>query len=111
MFPSVCHDVHVSRGGTNQVKSQLDLLRCGHELRPAGVHGLLQVAAIGTAVWTSALSLATERASPGTHVVRGLLLCLERWYLDTDGLQTHHIWQFLVTLKRCRVTNIRVQAF
>ena len=29
---------------TNQVLAQLDLLRCGHELRPAGVHGWLQVA-------------------------------------------------------------------
>ena len=35
---------------TNQVLAQLDLLRCGHELRPAGVHGWLQVAAIETAV-------------------------------------------------------------
>ena len=35
---------------TNQVQPQLDLLRCGHELRPAGVHGWLQVAAIETAV-------------------------------------------------------------
>ena len=35
---------------TNQVQPQLDLLRCGHELRLAGVHGWLQVAAIETAV-------------------------------------------------------------
>ena len=35
---------------TNQVLAQLDLLRCGHELRPAGLHGWLQVAAIETAV-------------------------------------------------------------
>ena len=58
----------------------------------------------------SALSFATESASPGTRVVCGLLLRLERWYLDIDELQTHHIRQFLVTFKRCRVTNIRVQA-
>ena len=32
------------------LQRQLDLLRCGHELRPAGVHGWLQVAAIETAV-------------------------------------------------------------
>ena len=35
---------------TKQVLAQLDLLRCGHELRPAGVHRWLQVAAIETAV-------------------------------------------------------------
>ena len=35
----------------------------------------------------------------------------ERWYLDIEELQTHHIWQIILTYKRCRVTNIRVQAF
>ena len=59
---------------TNQVKPQLDLLRYGHELRPAGVHRWLRVAAIGTTVWMSALSFATERASPGARVVSGMLL-------------------------------------
>ena len=50
----------------------------------------------------SALSFATECATPGTRVVCGLLLRLERWYLDIDELQTHHIRQFL---------GIRVQVF
>ena len=35
----------------------------------------------------------------------------ERWYLDIEELQTHHIRQFLVTFQRCRVTNIRIQEF
>ena len=32
----------------------------------------------------------------------------ERLFLDFEQLQTHHFRQFLVTFKRCRVTNIRV---
>ena len=59
----------------------------------------------------SASSFATERASPGARVVcdcYGVLF--ERWYLDIEELQTHHIWQIIFTYKRCRVTNIRVQA-
>ena len=41
---------------------------------------------------------------------RCILHCVffERWFLDLEELQTHHIWQFLVTFQRCRVTNIRV---
>ena len=35
---------------TKQVLAQLDLFWCEHELRPAGVHGWLQVAAVETAV-------------------------------------------------------------
>ena len=35
---------------TNKVLARLDLLICGHELRPAGVNGWFQVASIGTAV-------------------------------------------------------------
>ena len=35
----------------------------------------------------------------------------ERWYLDFEELQTHHIRQFILTYKRSRVTNIRVQVF
>ena len=61
----------------------------------------------------SAPSFATERTSPGARVVCDLLLLVlfERWYLDFEELQTHHIWQFILTYKRCRVTNIRVHAF
>ena len=42
---------------TNQVLAQLDLLRCGHGLPPAGVHGWLQVAATETAVSKQTSSL------------------------------------------------------
>ena len=60
----------------------------------------------------SASSFATERASPGlAWYVTCCGVLFERWYLDIEELQTHHIRQFLVTFKRCRVTNIRVQAF
>ena len=41
------------------------------------------------------------------HVITSVLFV--RWFLDIEQLQTHHIRQFLVTFKRCRVTNIRVQ--
>ena len=44
---------------TNQVLAQLDLFRCGHELRPAGVHGWLQVAAMKTAVFKQTFCVPT----------------------------------------------------
>ena len=51
---------------TNQVLPQLDLLRCGHEFRPAGVHGWLQAAAIETAVSKQTSSL-PQRVTSTSH--------------------------------------------
>ena len=47
----------------------------------------------------SASSFATERPSPGARVVCDLLLrfLFERWYLDIEELQTHHIQQIILT--------------
>ena len=40
------------------------------------------------------------------HIIHCVLF--ERWFLDIEQLQTHPLRQFLVTVQRCRVTNIRV---
>ena len=74
---------------------------CGHELRPAGVHGCVQVAAIETAVWMSALSIELNAPVQGlAWYVACCCVLFERWYLDIEELQTHHIRQFLVFTPR-----------
>ena len=131
MFPSVCQEMHARTsawsGRLNKpVQGLVDNIKRDmnrpvmHDAFPAQYVPLLFHGPLPKAfpAPTKCIRFPSLRGFNLSHcgVVRGLWNAVlrraeceeERLFLDFEQLQTHHFRQFLVTFKRCRVTNIRV---